>query len=310
MAGFGDFTSICQTTPLALCVSVGPVLSASGRVGIEPRCYARNIELANTIIFEGAASAMHIVALVMTVIMILHVRSKFTAVGRKEILSFFYLYMLLTFITLLVDAGVVPPGSPPFPYFVAVQNGLTSATVTCLLVNGFVGFQLYEDGTPLSVWMMRICSLVAFAIGFLVSLATFKSWAGLSPTNTIGLFVVMYLLNAIELFVYVALQILLVVRTLKDRWPLGDIAFGVFFFVAGQVILYAFSAKICSAYWDSITKEDLEFSVGTRMNNWEVKELLTEEDRRATVYEDPYAQTSAYDMPYSSPTTARYSARN
>lgn len=43
-------------------------------------------------------------------------------------------------------------------------------------------------------------------------------------------------------------------------------------------------------YWDSITKEDLEFSVGTRMNNWEVKELLPqgpEEDRRATVYADP-----------------------
>ncbi|KAK5994434.1 Chitin synthase export chaperone [Cladobotryum mycophilum] len=335
MSGFGDFTSICENAPLPLCASVGPVLSASGRVGIEPRCYARNIELANTIIFEGAASAMHIVALIMTVIMILHVRSKFTAVGRKEILSFFYLYMLLTFISLIVDAGVVPPGSAPFPYFASVQNGLSSALVTCLLVNGFVGFQLYEDGTPLSVWMMRICSLVAFAISFLVSLATFKSWAGLGPTNTIGLFVVLYLLNAIQLFVYVGLQILLVARTLQDRWPLGDIAFGIFFFVAGQVILYAFSAKICKSvshyldglffatvcnllgvmmvykYWDSITKEDLEFSVGTRMNNWEVKELLTEDDRRGTVYnEDPYAQTSSYDMPYSSPTTARYSSRH
>jgi hypothetical protein len=37
--------------------------------------------LANTIIFQGAASFMHIAALIMTVIMILHVRSKFTAVG-------------------------------------------------------------------------------------------------------------------------------------------------------------------------------------------------------------------------------------
>lgn len=54
-------------------------------------------------------------------------------------------------------------------------------------------------------------------------------------------------------------------------------------------------------FWDSITKEDLEFSVGTRMNNWEVKELLPEEDRRATVYQDdPYAQSSTYDHAYSS----------
>jgi len=39
------------------------------------------VEVANTIIFEGAAGFAHILALIMTVIMIIHVRSKFTAVG-------------------------------------------------------------------------------------------------------------------------------------------------------------------------------------------------------------------------------------
>lgn len=167
--------------------------------------------------------------------------------GRKEITTFFYLYMLLTFISLCVDAGVVPQGSDPYPYFVAIQNGLSSALVTCLFINGFVGFQLYEDGTPLSVWLLRICSFVGFVISFLISIATFKAWAGLSPTNTIGLFVVLYLLNAVQLFVYVVMQIFLVLRTLQDRWPLGDIAFAIFFFVVGQVLMYAFSAKICVA---------------------------------------------------------------
>ncbi|KAK4237741.1 chitin synthase III catalytic subunit [Achaetomium macrosporum] len=329
--GFGDFDGICHMAPLPLCSSIGPITSIASGVGIEPDCYARNIELANTIIFQGAASAMHIVALVMTVVMILHVRGKFTAVGRKEITTFFYLYMLLTFLSLCIDAGVIPPGSAPYPYFVAVQAGLASALVTCLMINGFVGFQLYEDGTPLSLWMLRLCSAAAFVITFLVALATFKTWAGLGPTNTVGLFVVLYLLNAVQLFVYVVLQILLVVRTLQDRWPLGDIAFGVFFFVVGQVILYAASAPICESvshyldglffattcnllavmmvykYWDSITKEDLEFSVGTRMNNWEVKELLPEEDRRATVYhDDPYSQPAPFDNSYS-PSPNRHS---
>lgn len=78
---FGDFTSFCHTAPLPLCASVGAILSPSEGVGIETNCYARNIELANTIIFQMAASAIHIVALVMTVVMILHVRGKFTAVG-------------------------------------------------------------------------------------------------------------------------------------------------------------------------------------------------------------------------------------
>ncbi|KAJ4424275.1 Chitin synthase, class 7 [Gnomoniopsis sp. IMI 355080] len=330
---FGDFTPFCETAALPLCASVGHISSISNGVGIEANCYARNIELANTIIFQMATSAIHIVALVMTVIMIFHVRGKFTAVGRKEIINFFYIYLLLTFISLVVDAGVTPPGSGPYPYFVAAQAGLASALITCLLINGFVGFQLYEDGTPLSLWMLRLSSLAAFAISFLVALATFKSWAGLGPTNTVGLFVVLYLLNGIQLLVYLVLQVILVTRTLQDRWPLGDISFGLFFFIVGQVILYGFSDTICTAvshyvdglffaticnllavmmvykFWDSITKEDLEFSVGTRMNNWEVKELLPEEDRRATVYmDDPYAQSSSYDHTYSpSPNANRYS---
>lgn len=78
---FGDFTSFCRTAPLPLCAAVGPIRVISAGVGIDANCYARNIEVANTIIFQMATSAMHIVALAMTVIMILHIRGKFTAVG-------------------------------------------------------------------------------------------------------------------------------------------------------------------------------------------------------------------------------------
>ncbi len=79
--GFGDFKTICTNSPIPLCSVVGSISTLVGSTGIEADCYARNIELANTIIFQGAASFAHIAALGMTVIMILHVRSKFTAVG-------------------------------------------------------------------------------------------------------------------------------------------------------------------------------------------------------------------------------------
>jgi hypothetical protein len=79
--GFGDFDIICRKAAVPLCTLVGPANSISGSAGIMPTCYARSIELANTIIFQGAADFMHIIALGMTAIMILHVRSKFTAVG-------------------------------------------------------------------------------------------------------------------------------------------------------------------------------------------------------------------------------------
>ena len=81
--GFGDFDSICAQAVVPLCSVVGGISNIEFGIGIEANCYARNIELANTIIFQGASSFMHIVALIMTVIMILHVRSKFTAVGTS-----------------------------------------------------------------------------------------------------------------------------------------------------------------------------------------------------------------------------------
>ena len=81
----------------------------------------------------------------------------------------------------------------------------------------------------------------------MVSIFTFLGKAGLGPTNTIGLFVVLYVLNAICILVYVGMQIVLVTNTLQDRWPLGDITFGILFFVAGQLILYVFGEKICNA---------------------------------------------------------------
>lgn len=155
--------------------------------------------------------------------------------------------MLLTFMSLCLDSGVIPPGSGPYPYFTAVQAGLVSALCVCLLINGFVGFQLYEDGTTFSVWLLRTVSFAFFIIDGLVSLATFKGWAGLGPTNTVGLFVVLYVVSGLCLLIYVIMQIILVTNTLQDRWPLGDIAFGAFFLVIGQVILYVFSNTICNA---------------------------------------------------------------
>ncbi|CAG8499348.1 3774_t:CDS:2 [Diversispora eburnea] len=200
--------------------------------------------------------------------------------GRKEIVMFFYLYMMVTTIELFLVSGIVPTASTPYPYFVAAHVGLITATFWCLLLNGFVGFQFAEDGTPLSLWGM----------------------AGFDPLRPVALWIVLYIFNGAALSIYVVLQIVLVLNTLDDRWPLGDILFGIAFYVIGQAILYIFSVRICDTakhyidglffgtictllavmmvykYWDSITKEDLEFSVGSKQNVWEVRELLGEEE--------------------------------
>lgn len=104
-----SFTGICQTVALSLCPLVGQAN------GVEPVCYSRNTDLGGNIIFQPATLATDIVAIIMAAIMIYHIRSKYTAVGRKEIVMFFYLYMITIFLEMLLVTDIIPTSSPVYP---------------------------------------------------------------------------------------------------------------------------------------------------------------------------------------------------
>ncbi|KAI0271672.1 chitin synthase export chaperone [Gloeopeniophorella convolvens] len=300
---FGSFNSICEKAALVICPLIG------SDQGIEPTCYSRNVDIAGTLIFQPSTCFVHVVAILMTGIMIYHIRSKYTAVGRKEIVLFFYLYAIIELLAFFLDSNIIPTANSSYPWFTAVYTGLVAAAYCCLLINGFVGFQFAEDGTPLSLWLLRIACLAVFGISFFIAIATFKGFAGFKNSKTTALWIIYILWPLICTVIYVVSQLILVFRTLEDRWPIGDIIFGAAFFTIAQVLLFAFSANICDAikhyidglfffslcmllsvmmvykYWDSITREDLEFSVGSKAAVWEVKDpLLAGQDA------DPYAE--------------------
>ncbi|TFY78979.1 hypothetical protein EWM64_g5033 [Hericium alpestre] len=289
---FGSFDKICQTAAMVVCPLVG------SDQGIEPTCYSRNVDVAGTLIFQPSTCFVHIVAIIMTAIMIYHIRGKYTAVGRKEIVLFFYLYALIELLAMFLDSNIIPTAHKVYPWFAAVYTGLVCAAYTCLLINGFVGFQFAEDGTPTSLWFLRISCLFVFGLCMFIAIATFKNIASFRFDKPLGLWIVYILWPLICTVVYVVSQLILVFRTLEDRWPIGDIIFGAAFFTIAQILLFAFSATICDAikhyidglffftlcmllsvmmvykYWDSITREDLEFSVGSKAAVWEVKDPL------------------------------------
>ncbi|KAJ2557762.1 Chitin synthase, class 7, partial [Coemansia sp. RSA 1836] len=107
---FGYYDGICTTVQMAAC----PLLGAN-QVGYEPTCYARNIEVRNALIFQMASLIIDIIALFMTIIMIFHIRSKYTAVGRKEMVLFFYLYFLMTILDFITISGIIPISSAVYP---------------------------------------------------------------------------------------------------------------------------------------------------------------------------------------------------
>ncbi|CAE7228928.1 unnamed protein product [Rhizoctonia solani] len=310
---FGSFDSICSSAALVVC----PIL---GEFGLEPECYSRNVMLGSYVLFQPAVLFVHILALAMTGIMILHIRSKYTAVGRKEILTFFYLYSIVELLAIFLDTQIIPTANNAYPWIAAIYTGLVAATYCCLLINGFIGFQFAEDGTPLSIWGLRGACFAMWGLTFFISICTFQAnvplyareadpsltlggesgekprFAGFSPTHPIGLWVLHFIWPAVCVVIYVVAQLLLVMRTLQDRWPLGDIVLGAAAFVVAQVILFGFGNTICTAvkhyidglffyslcvllgvmmvykYWDSITGDDLEFSVGSKAGMWEIKD--------------------------------------
>lgn len=288
---FGDFKEICDKTALPLCQVVkgtSDVQLSLLNEGIIPVCYARPIELANTVIFQLGNAFVNIGALIIMIIIIYNVRSKYTAIGRLEMLFYFNINLALVIATLVVDCGVSPPGSASYPYFVALQLGLASASCWCLMVSGFLGFRMWEDGTTKSLLFVRLSSLAFFILTFVIAIITFNDWIDnntIGSDHTMGLFVVAYILNAVFLAVYVVSQTVLALVVIKNYWVVGVVGLAVVSFVIGQVLTYVFSKAICEGvkhyidglffgslcnlfsimmlykFWDMTTDDDLEFSI-------------------------------------------------
>ncbi|CDK27728.1 unnamed protein product [Kuraishia capsulata CBS 1993] len=287
--GFGDFSFICAKAPLPVCSVVRAAgVNATDTVykGILPSCYARPVNLANTMVFEIGNAFVNIAALVIMLIILFQVKSKYTAIGRSEMVFFFSVFIGLIVSTLIVDCGVSPPGSGSYGYFVAIQLGMVTASCWSLAYSGMTGYQLWEDGTRFSMKVLRISSLGAFVMSFLVAIFTFENWSsGVDTEHTMGLFVVCYIVNGILVVTYLVSQAVLSVFYLNNWWAFGALCLGGFFFVCSQLLVYAFSTKICEnvnhyidgllfgslcnlstvmmvyKYWDMITTEDLEFAV-------------------------------------------------
>lgn len=65
----------------------------------------------------------------MVAVMILHIRSKYTAVGRKEIVTFFYLYSVVELLSIFLDSGIIPSSSNIYAVRLHLLPALAEAAV-------------------------------------------------------------------------------------------------------------------------------------------------------------------------------------
>lgn len=135
--------------------------------------------------------------------------------------------------------------------FTGIHLGLIIATLWILMLNGVVGYQLLDDGTPLSVGLM-VGSAAALFIGTgYITLDTGYSWTGhfdssLQGNNrNIALYVLYQLAPLVFLFAFFVLETVLVIRVLGERKPMIYLVSAALLFALGQIFNYVVSVHIC-----------------------------------------------------------------
>ncbi|KAH8199274.1 hypothetical protein TruAng_006557 [Truncatella angustata] len=173
-----------------------------------------------------------------------------------------------------------------FEAFSAIHIGMIIATTWILMINAVVGFQIIDDGTPMSVGLMVISGAVLLIGTGYIALDTglqFTSYWNSSydtPNRNIALYVLYQLVPLIFLVAFFVLETILVLRILGEVRPMAYLAAAAVLFAIGQVFNYTISPYICNGtsgkvdgalfetlftllsvvmiwvFWSSITEDD------------------------------------------------------
>ena len=105
--------------------------------------------------------------------------------------------------------------------------GAIVATLWIVLLNGVVGYQIIDDGTPVSLGLLIFSALALFVGTGYIALDTGFSWTGhfdrsqADPNRNIGLYVLYQLLPLVCLAGFFLLETVLVLRVLGEKKPMS-----------------------------------------------------------------------------------------
>jgi hypothetical protein len=163
---------------------------------------------------------------------------------------------------------------------------MIAATTWILMLNAIVGYQILDDGTPLSLGLI-IASAAAFFIGTgYIALDTGYGWTSTfesshqDPYRNIGLYVLYQLAPLIFLVVFFFLESILVLRVLGERKPMYSLIAAALLFAIGQIFNYVISVHICTGTNGKINGAMFEtlFTLLSVVTIWYFWSSITEDD--------------------------------
>lgn len=166
------------------------------------------------------------------------------------------------------------------------------ATTWILMLNAVVGYQIIDDGTPMSVGLMAFSgALLLIGTGY-IALDTGYGWTGYwatsydLPNRNTALYVLYQLAPLVFLVAFFILETILVLRILGEVRPMAYLIGATILFALGQIFNYVVSPYICNGtagkvdgalfetlftllsvvmiwvFWSSITEDDWPITSG------------------------------------------------
>jgi hypothetical protein len=179
------------------------------------------LNLAGTVLID-------ILAVFSSIFLIGRANKRRAAVGRREMQIFLGTYLLVSFCDLFTTGRFLHVSNDLAKKvllgFTSIQLGFTTAMFWILVLFGLVGYQLLDDGTPLSLGLVVGSAAILFTGTTYIALDTAFSFTGhFQPSKdcmNVGLYI-LYL--GLPLVCMVALAILhasLILQRLSERIPL------------------------------------------------------------------------------------------
>jgi len=166
-------------------------------------------------------------------------------------MQLFLLGFIIVEICEIFSVGGFPLNNTVRMAFTAIHIAAITATTWILLMNAIVGYQLVDDGTPLSIGLILLSATAIFAGTLYIALDTAFAWTGQwDPSHTgdnrhIALYVLYQLAPLVFLFFYFVLEAILVIRVLGEAKPMVYLVSAALLFAIGQIFNYVISVHIC-----------------------------------------------------------------
>ncbi|KAG9773966.1 hypothetical protein ABEF95_002739 [Exophiala dermatitidis] len=281
---FGNFQDFCRDSTLPICNILTSYNQPPGNG--YGGCVLRGITLSNNRYLANLGSILLCgVAILCTLFLLWRAERKAAAVGRRE-MQLFFLGFLVIEICEIFTVGGFPLDNDVRKGFTAVHLAAITATTWLLLMNALVGYQLIDDGTPLSLGLVGGSALVLFIGTGYIALDTAFSWTGYwdsslqPPHRNIALYVLYQLAPLVFMFLFFVLESILVLRILGETKPMVYLIAATLLFAIGQIFEYVISVHICNpthgkingalfetlftllsvvalfVFWSSITEDD------------------------------------------------------